>query len=265
MKTLFLSDLHLGAGCISDPKAHEKAVCAFLREEGADAGSIYLLGDVLDYWYEYRYVVPRGFVRFFGSLASLADSGVKITWMTGNHDIWLFDYLRDELGVEVIDSPYIVRTIGGKKFVLAHGDRLGSEDASFRTISKIFRNHFCQRLYSSLHPRWTVPFAKKWSSTSRNSHHSAPPESKIANDAQRIAVLNPGTDYIVMGHHHIVVDSLLPDTGTRLIVLGDWLNHFTYGIFDSGDFVIRTYNDISEKKIVNLHRKPVYRNQKKIT
>ena len=125
MKVLFLSDLHLGANYIANSRAHENRVVDFLRHEGSDADHIYLLGDVLDYWYEYRTVVPRGFVRFFGELARLADSGVKITWMTGNHDIWLFDYLRDEIGMEVIDAPFIIREIGGQRFLLAHGDRIG--------------------------------------------------------------------------------------------------------------------------------------------
>lgn len=140
MKVLFLSDLHLGADYIVDHRAHERRVVDFLRAEGRGADHIYLLGDVLDYWFEYRAVVPRGFVRFFGELARLSDSGVKITWMTGNHDIWLFDYLRDELGIEVVDAPFIIRDICGKRFLLAHGDRIGHASAGFKLICSLFRN-----------------------------------------------------------------------------------------------------------------------------
>ena len=167
MKVLFISDIHLGARYMGDTRTHEARVVNFLRNEAHDADSLYLLGDILDYWFEYRNVVPRGFIRFFGELAALSDAGVKITWMTGNHDIWLFDYLRDELGIEVVDAPYIVRKIGTRRFILAHGDRIGRTTAGFRFICSLFRNKVCQKLYSGLHPRITVPFAKAWSNSSR--------------------------------------------------------------------------------------------------
>ena len=118
-KTYFLSDLHLGATYMPDEREHEARVIEMLENFARDARTIYLLGDVLDYWYEYRTVVPRGHVRFFGELARLADSGIKIYWFIGNHDIWLFDYLRDELGVDVIDG-YAVHEIDGKKFFLSN-------------------------------------------------------------------------------------------------------------------------------------------------
>ena len=131
-KTYFISDLHLGAGYISDGRAHQQRVVRFLDSIADDADELIMLGDVLDYWYEYRTVVPRGFTRFFGALARLADRGVKITWFLGNHDIWLFDYLRDEIGMRVVDGSE-VREIYGRKFYMAHGDGVGRLPASFRT------------------------------------------------------------------------------------------------------------------------------------
>lgn len=247
MKAVFLSDLHLGAKYIRNPREHERLVCQFMHEECADAEAVYMLGDVLDYWFEYRYVVPRGFVRFFGTLAELADKGVKITWLTGNHDIWLFGYLQSELGIEVVDAPYIKREIGGKVFILAHGDRIGRQDRSFEIASQLFRNRLCQALYKAVHPRWTVPMAQKWSNDNRCGRVLTPDDEKaIANkavrEAEKLAAENPSTDYIVMGHHHLVVDEPVSSTGTRLIVLGDWIDKFTYGIFDGEKFELKRYN-----------------------
>lgn len=237
-KTYFISDLHLGARYIADPRSHEMRVVEFLRHIGADARRLYMLGDVLDYWFEYRDVVPRGFVRFFGELAHLSDAGVEIVWMTGNHDIWLFDYLRDEIGLEVIDAPSVQVVVDGKRFLLAHGDRIGPQSAGFRFICSLFRNKICQKLYAGLHPRITVPFARKWSCHSRESAPVADPAAErdhirsVTAVAEGLARLNPGLDYIVLGHHHMAIDSALPGTDTRLVVLGDWISNDTYAVFD---------------------------------
>ena len=162
----FLSDLHLGAPYMEQTRANELRVVAFLDSIKEDADVIYLLGDILDYWYEYRYVVPRGYVRFFGKLAELSDSGIKIVWLKGNHDIWIFDYLPKELGIEVKDGN-LIEEIHGKKFFLSHGDGVGKLDPSFKFIRGMFRNKFCQWAFSGIHPRWTVPFAYNWSAHSR--------------------------------------------------------------------------------------------------
>ena len=162
----FLSDLHLGARYFRSAHEAEKRAVAFLDHIKDDAAEIYLLGDVLDYWYEYRYVVPKGFVRFFGKLAELADNGVKITWLIGNHDIWIFDYLPSELGIEVADGV-LEKDILGKRFFLSHGDGVGRMPLPFRFMRALFRNRFCQWLYSGIHPRWTIPFALGWSRSSR--------------------------------------------------------------------------------------------------
>lgn len=158
MKAYFLSDLHLGAPYFTDSKEAEKRVVSFLDEIKDDAEVIYLLGDILDYWYEYRYVVPRGFVRFFGKLAELADKGIRIVWFIGNHDIWIFDYLPSELGIEVVDGS-LVEEIDGKIFFMTHGDGIGRLKPSFRFLRGLFRNKACQKAFSAIHPRWTVPFA----------------------------------------------------------------------------------------------------------
>ena len=169
----FISDLHLGASYIPDPVAHESRITKFLDSITGDAAELYLLGDILDYWYEYRTVVPRGYTRFFGTLCRMADSGVRITWFIGNHDIWLFDYLKEEIGMKVVDG-FEIKEILGKRFFLSHGDGVGRLPASFRFLRATFRNKVCQKLYAAIHPRWTIPFAHRWSNHSRDFENSAP-------------------------------------------------------------------------------------------
>lgn len=148
-KTYFLSDLHLGASYLKNPRENERRIVRFLDSIKEDAKTIYLLGDILDYWYEYKTVVPRGYTRFFGKIAELTDRGIEIHWFIGNHDIWIFDYLPSELGVIVHDGT-VITEIEGKTFFLSHGDNVGKRDWTFKLIRNIFRNKTCQKLYASI-------------------------------------------------------------------------------------------------------------------
>lgn len=240
--------MHLGAAYVADPRAHEERVCAFLRSIASDAAELYILGDALDYWYEYRHVVPRGHVRFFGELARLADAGVKITWITGNHDIWLFDYLRDEIGIEVVDAPMVPRRISGVDFVLAHGDRLGRQKTGFRFICRLFRNRVCQRLYSAVHPGLTVPFARRWSSHSRMGGEQITREEYetrlapvLRESCRQIMERYPATRHIVLGHHHFPLQDPVDDGRATLTVLGDWLEGGSYAVFDGKKLSLETF------------------------
>lgn len=201
------------------------------------------MGDILDYWFEYKTVVPRGHIRFFGSLASLADAGVKITWFIGNHDIWLFDYLSSEIGIEVIDGSQI-RDILGKRFFLSHGDGVGELPLGFRIIRSIFRNRVCQKLYSAIHPRWTIPFAHRWSSYSRGAERTAIPfrgeDEPLLKFSRKTLSSDPSINFFIFGHRHLMVDQPLSDS-CRFIILGDWLTSFSYGIFDGMDFILTRY------------------------
>ncbi|MCM1110879.1 MAG: UDP-2,3-diacylglucosamine diphosphatase [Clostridium sp.] len=235
----FISDCHLGARYIDDRRAHEKRVVDWLGRIAADATELYLLGDIIDYWFEYRYVVPRGYTRFFGALASLADSGVKVTWLKGNHDIWLFDYLRDEIGLEVADGV-IEREIGGGRFVMAHGDGIGCQSWYFSAMRSMFRNRFLQWLYAAIHPRWTVGLAHAWSSHNRMAGHPETADSLGENDryvtfARDWTRRNGRADYFIFGHRHILVDQPGP-AGSRIVVLGDGFRLFSYGRYASGRF-----------------------------
>ena len=240
MNVYFLSDLHLGAPYFSDNKVAEKRVVSFLESIAEKADAIYLLGDVLDYWYEYRYVVPRGFVRFFGKLAELSDRGVKITWFIGNHDIWIFDYLPNELGIRVIDG-FLEEEIDGRRFYMTHGDGIGANKPAFRMIRSIFRNKVCQKLFSGIHPRWTVPFAYRWSDHSR---HASPLPSdtdatRMLEGLKRFSTeylsSHPEVDYFLYGHLHLLerfdVRATTADGEERsaeVLVLGEWLSRFSF-------------------------------------
>lgn len=238
----FVSDMHLGASYIADHKAHERRIVEFLDSLYGKATELYLLGDILDYWFEYRTAVPRGYVRFFGALSRLADSGVRITWLTGNHDIWLFDYLTNEIGIEVVDSPYIERTICGRRFILAHGDRIGHASPAFRLICSLFRNRVCQKMYSWIHPRWTVPFAHRWSSSSRGSGCTFDVDTRRDYIIEQVSSLLPlKPDYIVMGHYHVAVDCDISPS-TQLVVLGEWINLDTYACFDGKHLTLNAFN-----------------------
>lgn len=246
-KTYFLSDLHLGATYMPDEREHEARVIEMLESFARDARTIYLLGDVLDYWYEYRTVVPRGHVRFFGELARLADSGIKIYWFIGNHDIWLFDYLRDELGVEVVDG-YAVHEIGGKKFFLSHGDGLGDPSKAYGLMRKIFRNRFAQWLFAGIHPRWTIPFAYRWSRHSRMkrgdgiaSYHGDENELPMI-FARKYIATHGEVDYFITGHRHVAVTRPLGEHGT-FAILGDCFRQYSYGVFDGKKFELLHFFD----------------------
>ena len=239
-KTYFLSDFHLGAKYIDNPRKQEQRIVSFLESIRNDAKEIYLLGDILDYWFEYRYVVPKGYVRFFGKIAELADSGIKIYWFIGNHDIWIFDYLPSELGVEIVDGSQI-KQIDGKTFFIAHGDGLGDESRSFRMLRALFRNRFCQRLYAGIHPRWTVPFALNWSRSNRVNGEDRPfgcdePLQRFVTNYKE----DQKIDYFVFGHRHVAVDKSIGNN-SRLIILGDWIKLYSYAVYDGNDLRLQFF------------------------
>lgn len=244
--TYFLSDFHLGARYFEAPRETERRVVDFLDSIKGDAKEVYLLGDILDYWFEYRYVVPRGFTRFFGKIAELTDLGVKVYWFIGNHDIWIFDYLPNELGVEVIDGE-VTKEIDGKVFFLAHGDGVGKQPRSFRMLRSLFRNRLCQKLYSAIHPRWTIPFALSWSNSSRKGDDEYPEYKGEENEFLEIFandyLKSHKVDYFVFGHRHIMLDKKLQG-GATLVVLGDWLHYCSYAVWDGNNLALKSFQSV---------------------
>lgn len=245
--TYFISDLHLGAKYMNDPVGRERRVCRFLDSIKDDAAELYLLGDILDYWYEYKYVVPRGYIRFFGKLAELADSGLKITWVTGNHDVWLFDYLRDQLGMRVLKGHTVVET-AGKRILISHGDDVGVQPVMYRFTRWCFYNKVCQWLYAAIHPRWTYPIATGWSNENRTGRDPARQQAVSERAAERLIdfsrdfyASHPDVEAFVYGHLHIArmneVEGMPP-----VIFLGDWISLCTYVVLDSnGDFTLNHF------------------------
>lgn len=239
--TYFLSDFHLGAKYITDRISQERRIVGFLDSIKDDASEIYLLGDIIDYWYEYRYVVPRGFVRFFGKLAELADSGIRIHWFIGNHDIWIFDYLPKEIGLSIIDGERTIE-INGKTFFLAHGDSVGKRKLSFRILRAIFRNKACQKLYAAIHPRWTIPFALGWSRNSRSDDEYPEYLGEGNEYLEEFAKSynKQHIDYFIFGHRHIMLDKTVGDN-SKLIILGDWIHFDSYAVFDGKEVTLKKY------------------------
>ena len=249
MRAYFLSDLHLGAPYFKDSREAEMRAVRFLDSIKDDADVIYLLGDILDYWYEYRYVVPRGFVRFFGKLAELHDRGIRIVWFIGNHDIWIFDYLPAELGVEVVDGG-LEEEIDGKYFYMTHGDGIGKLKPTFRLMRKLFRCKVCQFLFSGIHPRWTVPFAYNWS------RHSRKMEGPSAEDAERMLTNvnefsreylaeHPEVSFFLYGHLHLLRRYPVESAGHKaeIIILGEWLTTCSYALWDGSSLTLHTFKD----------------------
>ncbi len=239
MAVYFISDLHLGAGYADDYLNEQRCAVACLDQMAKDATHIYLLGDVLDYWYEYRHVVPRGHTRFLGKLAELSDRGIQITWLTGNHDIWIFDYLPSELGIRVVDGS-LTEHIEGITVYMAHGDRQGCDSRSFIFIQKLFRSRFCQKLFAAVHPRWTVPFALRWSGASRKAGQQdadnddlSPAVDILADYSRRYLASHPDINLFVYGHFHRCV-TLPLSSGSNMVILPDWMHTHSYARLKDG-------------------------------
>jgi UDP-2,3-diacylglucosamine hydrolase len=222
----FVSDVHLGLD-VNDPVARERRFVAFLESIPKDkTRALYMLGDIWDFWYEYRDLVPKGYVKVFSALMALMDAGVKVFFFQGNHDIWCYHYFED-MGIRILQQPYLIE-IGGKSFCLGHGDGLGPGDFSYKLMRWLFRNKLCQRLFSSLlHPTLAFKIGKGWSKGSRlarnEEYHFKGEEEPLYKFALKYS-RNTKVDYFIFGHFHTKVDMTLP-TGARLLVLKDWVNN----------------------------------------
>ena len=233
--TYFISDLHLGASYL-DTRQSEQKVIDWLNSIKSSAKRLIFLGDILDYWYEYRHVVPRGYIRFFGKLAELSDSGIEIHWFTGNHDIWIFDYLPAELGITLHRTNEVL-DIDGHSFFLSHGDEVGERKWSFRFIQWLFRNKVAQWCYSWIHPDLTMILAHKWSSSSRKKNNQKGEEHFRGEKHEPLVrfakeyIKNNNVEYLIFGRRHILLDLMLT-RNNRMVILGDWIKHFSYASFD---------------------------------
>lgn len=241
----FVSDAHLGLR-FKNYVERERIFASFLETLHGRVRVLYLVGDIFDFWYEYRHVIPRGFTRTLGALAKLADSGVEIRFFNGNHDIWTYDFLQTEIGVKIECQPKI-EILNGKRFYIAHGDGLTKGDNGYKLLKAIFRCRFLQILFSGLHPRWAFGFGHAWSRHNRLTkgdlykfHGEKEPIVEYAEQVQSLSVkAGEPIDYFIFGHYHFGVDYDLKNGG-KLYIMGEWIGKFDYLIFD-GERVTRHY------------------------
>ncbi len=244
-KIYFISDFHLGIPDEQTSRNREKKIVRWLEKVRSDASEIYILGDVFDFWFEYKRVVPKGFVRLLGKLAELSDQGIKLHYFTGNHDLWVFDYLPTEIGMTLYRQP-VRRTIGAKKFFIGHGDGLGPGDHGYKLIKKIFSSRFCQWLFARIHPNTGIAMANYWSRKSRittgNYHDKYLGDDKefLVQFVKEMQATDPA-DYFLFGHRHLVIDKTIGNC--RYVNLGDWLRFYTYAVFDGNELTVHEFTE----------------------
>ncbi len=240
----FLSDFHLGVPNYENSRERERYLCDFLNEIKDQADEIFLAGDIFDMWYEYKTVVPKGYVRLLGTLASLSDGGIKITAFTGNHDMWMFGYLKQELNIEVHREP-IERTWNGVDFLIGHGDGLGPGDYGYKFIKKIFANKVCQWLFGWIHPDWGLRLANALSRRSRIATGTTD-ATWLGDDKEHLYIYcqeylqQHPINYFIFGHRHLPLTKAINPQSTY-INLGDWVKYFTYAVFDGAACELKTY------------------------
>jgi UDP-2,3-diacylglucosamine hydrolase len=247
-KIYFASDFHFGVPDHVLSREREDLVVSWLEEIRKDAAEIYLIGDIFDFWFEYSAVIPKGFIRFQGKLADLVDSGIKITFFKGNHDMWMFDYFVKELGIQVISDELILER-NGKKFYLHHGDGLGPGDAKYKILKKIFRSGFCQWLFARIHPNFGVGIAKKWSKYSRLQNNQKEEFQDLDKEWLvsycKELLLKEHYDFLIFGHRHLPLDVALGES--RYINLGEWMNFNSYAVFDGENLELRYFKKHGEQ------------------
>ncbi|MFA9390734.1 MAG: UDP-2,3-diacylglucosamine diphosphatase [Prolixibacteraceae bacterium] len=247
-KTYFVSDVHLGAPALKNNRKREKLFVSFLDQIAVDACEIFLLGDIFDFWFEYKKVAPRGFVRTLGKIAEITDRGIPVHFFTGNHDVWVFDYLPDEIGVQVHREPMTV-SINHKTFFLAHGDGLDPEEKGYLFLKRLFTNKTAQFLFTRLHPNFAFWLGHQWSMKSRISKGLGPEKSKGIENESAVNFAKQysdkhAIDYFIFGHRHILLEEEIKPN-VKVFILGEWINYFSYAVFDGEKLELKKFNNIS--------------------
>lgn len=242
----FISDAHLGSLAIQHKRTHERRLVNFLDSIKYKAEAIYLLGDMFDFWNEYKYVVQKGYTRFLGKLSELTDLGIEIHFFIGNHDIWTYGYLERECGL-LVHKHEITTEIGDKVFYLAHGDGLGDPSKSFKILRTIFHNRICQKILNFFHPWWGMQLGLKWAEKSRLKRINGKEKAYLGEDNEYLVrytkeyiKTHKDIDFFIYGHRHIKLD-LQINKSTRMLILGDWIWQFTYAVFDGEHLFLEDY------------------------
>jgi UDP-2,3-diacylglucosamine hydrolase len=244
-KIFFLSDFHLGAPNAILSRAREKKIISFLDSIEDEASEIFLLGDMFDFWFEYKQVVPKGYVRLLGKLAAITDSGIPVHFFVGNHDMWMKDYFQKELNIKVYHEPAQFN-LGGKDFFIGHGDGLGPGDHGYKCLKKIFRNPICQTAFGILPSNIGISLANYFSRKSRAKTGIADEVFESEEKEFLVAfckdeLTKKHFDYFVFGHRHLPLNINVGEKSTY-INLGDWITHFTYAEFDGDSLDLKSYN-----------------------
>ena len=239
-KIYFASDFHLGAPDHDSSLERERKIVRWLKSIENDCRELFLLGDLFDFWFEYREAVPKGFVRLLGKLGEMSDSGIPIHFFGGNHDIWTYGYFEKELGIKVYKKPLVVE-LQGKKCYLAHGDGLGPGDWDYKFLKKVFNNGFFQWLFARIHPNTGLAAGNYFSSRSRNAHSDGGAEfhdqgEYLTQYCQEL-LKKEHFAYFVFGHRHLPLQVELSDDSTYFN-LGDMIGYNTYGVMENGEFRI---------------------------
>ncbi|MBD1434247.1 UDP-2,3-diacylglucosamine diphosphatase [Sphingobacterium sp. DN00404] len=233
-KIYFASDFHLGVTSRTTSTARERQLVSWLDHIKHDAKALFLVGDIFDFWFEYSTVVPKGFIRFLGKLAELSDLGVEITLFKGNHDMWMFGYLKEQLNAHIVDNELILQ-LDGKRFYIHHGDGLGPGDAKYKFLKAFFRSKVCQWLFARLHPNLGIGIAQRWSRHSRaaslgEEHFLGEDQEWLIQYAKEL-LQQEHFDYFIFGHRHLAYDIQLPGN-SRIVNLGEWIHACTYAVWD---------------------------------
>lgn len=243
-KIYFASDQHLGVPDYDKSLIRERHFIKWLEMAEKDAAEIFLVGDLFDFWFEYKTAVPKGFVRVLGKIANLTDKGIPVTFFTGNHDMWAFDYLEKECGVKIYRKP-IKRTYNDKIFFIGHGDGLGPGDYGYKFIKKVFANKLCQWAFARLHPNLGIGLANYFSKSSR-AQNATSDKQFLGEENEWLAIFakevlqDEHIDFFVFGHRHFPMD-LTISKSSRYINLGDWVTDFTYGVFDGQNLSLEKF------------------------
>lgn len=247
-KHFFVADVHLGVK-VKDPFDREKSFVDWLGSISSEAVSLYLLGDIFDFWWEYKYVVPKGYVRVLGTLARMVDSGVSVHFFKGNHDQWGFGYLQKEVGVQ-LHHEFEVKEIGAYRFCLGHGDGPGLTNGRYRLLSGLFSSSLLQKGFASIHPRWGMALGHLWSAHNRKKYNANSTYQEEDDPRYKFARSFPHSiDYFIFGHLHVPADVILPN-GSRMVVLGEWMPDKHYAVFDehTGLFSCMNSRSVSNNK-----------------
>jgi UDP-2,3-diacylglucosamine hydrolase len=244
-KIYFLSDFHLGAPDYETSLQREKKIVSFLNTIQHTASAIFLVGDMFDFWFEYKHVSPKGYVRLLGKLAELTDTGIPVYFFVGNHDMWMRGYFEKELNIPVYFEPTTF-LLNGKKFFIGHGDGLGPADHGYKLMKSVFRNRICQWMFGFLHPAIGIGLANFFSRSSRKKTGNTD-DIFLGEENEWLVIFSRQTlakehfDYFIFGHRHLPMDIKLTDR-SNYINLGDWIKYFSYAEFDGHTTTLKKLN-----------------------